>query len=432
MRVVLVGMSHRTAPLALREQLAVADPVPALRKLVASEEIDEAVLVATCNRVEVVATTRQPDAARLRIHSFLRRELASRDVGPEIEGCLYEHVDGDAMRHVLRVACSLDSMVLGEPQILGQAKEAWRRAAECGAAGPVLARLFQQAFATAKRVRTETRVAERPVSLARVAVDLAQRIFEELADKRALLVGAGEMVEAAAFALRGAGLAQMAVANRTPERAAELAARCSGTAHGLDELPRLLPEADLVITSIAAAGPVLTPALLEPALRGRRSLPLFVIDLGVPRNADPAIDRIDNVYRYDIDDLGALAEENARARQQELARAEAIVEEQKQRFDGWFAALRAVPTIRHLRERAEAIRAAEFERVAGRLALGPGEREAVEYLTRALVNKLLHEPVTQLRRAAEREEGVALLEVARLLFDLDAEERDDPGPADPE
>ncbi len=432
MRIVLVGMNHRTAPLALREQLAVADPLPALRKLVASEEVDEAVLVATCNRVEVVATTRQLDAARLRIHSFLRRDLASRDVGPEVESCLYEHVDGDAMRHVLRVACSLDSMVLGEPQILGQAKEAWRRAAECGAAGPVLARLFQQAFATAKRVRTETRVAARPVSLARVAVDLAQRIFEELADKRALLVGAGEMVEAAAFALRGAGLAQMAVANRTPERAAELAARCSGTAHGLDELPRLLPEADLVIASIAAAGPVLTPALLEPALRARRGLPVFVIDLGVPRNADPAIDRIDNVYRYDIDDLGALAEENARARQQELARAEAIVEEQKQRFDGWFAALRAVPTIRHLRERAEAIRAAEFERVAGRLALAPGEREAVEYLTRALVNKLLHEPVTQLRRAAEREEGVALLEVARLLFDLDAEERDDPGPADPE
>jgi glutamyl-tRNA reductase len=158
----------------------------------------------------------------------------------------------------------------------------------------------------------------------------------------------------------------------------------------------------------------------------------LVIDLGVPRNADPAIDQLDNVYRYDIDDLGALAEENARARQQERARAEAIVEEQQQRFDGWFAALRAVPTIRHLRERAEAIRAAEFERVAGRLALGAGEREAVEYLTRALVNKLLHAPVTQLRRAAEREEGGAVLEVARVLFDLDAEERDDPDPADPE
>ena len=426
MRVMLVGMSHRTAPLGLREQLAAADPLAPLRKLAASDEIDEAVLLSTCNRVEVVVTTRQPDAARVRLRSFLRRELAPRDLGPELDACLYEHVDGDAMRHVLRVACSLDSMVLGEPQILGQTKEAYRRAAECGAAGPVLARLFQQAFATAKRVRTETRVAERPVSLARVAVELARRIFEELADKRALLVGSGEMIEAAVEALRGAGLAQVAVANRTPERAAELAARCGGTAHGLDELPRLLVEADLVLTCIAATAPLLTPQLVETALHARRSLPVFVIDLGVPRNADPAIDRIDNVYRYDVDDLGSMAEENARARQQERARAEAIVEAQKQRFDGWLAALRAVPTIRHLRERAEAIRLAELERALPRLRLGPAEREAVEYLTRALVNKLLHEPVTQLRRAAEREDGVATLEVARVLFDLDAGSDADP------
>jgi glutamyl-tRNA reductase len=426
MRVLLVGMSHRTAPLELRERLAVADPAPALRKLVAGEEIDEAVLLSTCNRVEVVATTRHADAARLRLRSFFRRELAERDLGAEVERCLYEHLDGDAMRHVLRVACSLDSMVLGEPQILGQTKEAYGRAAECGAAGPVLARLFQQAFATAKRVRAETRLAERPVSLARVAVDLARRIFEDLGQKRGLLVGAGEMIDAAAEALRGAGLAQLAVANRTPERAAELAARCGATAHGLDELPRLLAGADLVLSCLAAREPWLTPALVEPALRPRRGLPLFVIDLGVPRNADPAIDRIDDVYLYDVDDLGSVAEENARARQQERARAEAIVEEQKQRFDGWLAALRAVPTIRHLRERAEAIRAAEFERVAGRLALSDADREAVAYLTRAIVNKLLHEPVTQLRRAAEREEGVAYLEVARVLFDLDAEPDADP------
>lgn len=430
MRVMLVGMNHRTAPLALREQLAVSDPIPPLRKLVAGDEIDEAVLVCTCNRVEVVVTTRQPEAARVRIRSFLRRELAERDLGPDVEGCLYEHLDGDAMRHVLRVACSLDSMVLGEPQILGQTKDAYHRAAECSAAGPVLARLFQQAFATAKRVRTETRIAERPLSMARVAVELARRIFEELADKRALLVGAGEMIEAAIEALRGAGLAQVAVANRTPERAAELAARCAGTAHGLEELPRLLADSDLVLTCIAASEPVLTPELVESSLRARRGRPVFVIDLGVPRNADPAIDEVDNVYRYDVDDLGSMAEENARARQQERARAEAIVEAQKQRFDGWLAALRAVPTIRHLRERAEAIRAAEFERVVGRLQLGAGERESVEYLTRAIVNKLLHEPVTQLRRAAEREEGVATLEVARLLFDLDAGV--DAGPAESE
>jgi glutamyl-tRNA reductase len=422
----LVGMSHRTAPLGLREQLVVADPEAPLRKLAASDEIDEVVLLSTCNRVEVVATTRHPDAARLRIRSFLRRELAPHELGPELEDCLYEHVDGDAMRHVLRVACSLDSMVLGEPQILGQTKEAYRRAAECGAAGPVLARLFQQAFATAKRVRSETRIAERPVSMARVAVELARRIFEDLADKSALLVGAGEMIEAAVEALRKAGLARIAVANRTPERAAELAARCGGTAHGIDELPRLLSQADLVLTCIAANAPLLTPELVDAALRTRRAHPVFVIDLGVPRNADPAIDRLDNVYRYDVDDLGSIAEENALARQQERARAEAIVDAQKQRFDGWLAALRAVPTIRHLRERAEALRLAEFERAAARLSLGEDEREAVEHLTRAIVNKLLHQPVTQLRRAAERDDGVAMLEVARVLFDLDAETDADP------
>jgi glutamyl-tRNA reductase len=260
--------------------------------------------------------------------------LAPTELGPELADCLYEHVDGDAMRHVLRVACSLDSMVLGEPQILGQTKEAYRRAAECGAAGPVLARLFQQAFATAKRVRSETRIAERPVSMARVAVELARRIFEELADKRALLVGAGEMIEAALEALRKAGLVRIAVANRTPERAADLAARCGGSAHGKDELPAHLAHADLVHTCIASDAPVLTPQLIEAALRARRAHPVFVIDLGVPRNADPAIDRLDNVYRYDVDDLGSIAEENALARQQERARAEAIVDEQKQRFDG--------------------------------------------------------------------------------------------------
>ena len=428
MKLLLVGMNHRTAPLDLRERLAVDDPGPVLRKLVADAEVDEAVLISTCNRVEVVAVARQPEAARLRIRSFLRRELAERDLGPELERCLYEHVDGDAMRHVLRVACSLDSMVLGEPQILGQTKEAYRQAAECGASGPVLARLFQQAFATAKRVRSETRIAERPVSVARVAVELVRRIFEELGDKRALLVGAGEMIEAAVDALRGAGLASLAVANRTPERAAELASRCGASAHGLDELPRLLHGADLVLSCIAVSEPILTRALVDQAVGARGGLPVLVIDLGVPRNAERELDRIDNVYLYDVDDLASVAEENAHARQQERARAEAIVEEQRQRFDGWLAALRAVPTIRHLRERAEAIRAAELERVAGRLALSDADREAVEYLTRALVNKLLHAPVTQLRRAAVREDGVAGLVAARSLFELDAE----PAPSDPD
>jgi glutamyl-tRNA reductase len=323
------------------------------------------------------------------------------------------------MRHVLRVAASLDSMVVGEPQILGQTKDAYRSAVECGASGPILDRLYQRAFSTAKRVRNETRIAEGPTSVARVAVNLARQIFEDFEDKHALLIGAGEMIEMALTALRAAGLSSVSVANRTAERAARLAVEFGATAHGLDELPALLAESDVVLTSIGGNRPLLTPELVGAALRSRRGRPVFVIDIGVPRNADPAIDALDGVYRYDIDDLAAVASQNAEGRHRETARAEAIVAEEQQRFEGWFAALRAVPTIKHLRARVEEIRAREVERAAGRMDLDDGSREAVEALTRAIVNKILHTPLTRLREEAEREEGVAYLEVARILFGLD-------------
>ena len=367
--------------------------------------------------------TRSLEAARLRLHAFL-----SQDLGGKLEDLseyLYDHVDGDAVRHVLRVASSLDSMVVGEPQILGQTKEAWQRAVDCGAAGPLLGRLFQHAFATAKRVRTDTKLGERPVSVARVAVELARQIFEDLSGKQALLVGAGEMIEAALEALRTAGLEAVRVANRTPERAVELAARFSATAHGLDELPALVAQADVVLTCIAADRPVLTRPVIEAS---RRRRPIFVIDIGVPRNADPAIEDLDDVYLYDIDDLSSLAQENSEQRRRETAGAEGIVEEERQRFDGWLSALRAVPTIRHLRESAEAVRAAEVARALRRPELAEVDPEAVEQLTRSIVNKILHAPVSRLRREAEREEGMAYLEAARVLFALD---EDDP-PADAE
>ena len=436
MKILLTGMSHRTAPLALREKLAVDDPVPLLRKLVASDDIDEAVLLSTCNRIELVVLTRNPEAARLRLRSCFRFDLPGDDAFPaasDIEPYLYEHAGPDAMRHVLRVASSLDSMVVGEPQILGQAKDAYRAAVECGSCGPILGRLFQLAFATAKRVRTETQVAARPVSVARVAVDLAEQIFEDLAGKRALLVGAGEMTEAALAALRERGLVSVAITNRTPERAAPLAARFGATAHGLSELPRLLAEADVVLTSIAGDGPLLTPELVSAALAGRKSRPLFVIDIGVPRNADPALDQLDDVYLYDLDDLVAIADRNAAQRSRDVAKAEGIVEEQQQRFDGWLVALRAVPTIRHLRERIEGLRADEVDRALAKLALSEDQRAAIEALTRSLVNKILHAPVTRLRREAEREEGIVYLETARVLFDLDehAESTDGTDGADP-
>lgn len=443
MKLLLLGMNHRTAPLDVRERLAVADPGPPLQKLVAGQEIEEAVLLSTCNRVEVVALTRSPDAARLRLRSFFRRELGGEQAGlseRQLDELLYEYRDGEAMRHVLRVASALDSMVVGEPQILGQTKDAYRAAVECGASGPILDRLYQRAFATAKRVRTDTRIAEGSISVARVAVALARQIFEDVAGKHALLVGAGEMAELALAALRDAGLASVAVANRTAERAAQLAVAYGATAHGLDELPRLLAESDVVLTSIGGDRPLLRVDTLEPALRARRGRPIFVIDIGVPRNADPAIDRLDDVYRYDIDALAAVASENAEERRREQARAEAIVAEEQQRFEGWFAALRAVPTIRDLRSRVEAIRVRELERALPRLELDEAGREAVDALSRALVNKILHEPLSRLRREAEREEGMAYLEVARMLFGLDELDADaagaaaptDPGDPDPD
>lgn len=414
MKIVLLGMSHRTAPLELRERLAVGDPSNSLRKLVAYDEIGEAVVFSTCNRFEVVAATGSPAAASQRLRAFLSEDLGGS--AGDLSEHVYEHTDGAAVRHVLRVASSLDSMVVGESQILGQTKDAWQRSVDCGASGPLLGRLFQHAFSTAKRVRTETKVGERPVSVARVAVDLAKQIFEDLSGKHALLVGAGEMVEASLEALRNAGLDAVRVANRTPERAVDLAARFSATAHGLDELSSLVERSDVVLTCIASHRPILTRALIG---KSRRRGPLFVIDIGVPRNVDPSIEELDDVYLYDIDDLSSVAEENSEKRRRETADAEAIVAEECGRFDGWVAALRAVPTIRELRENAELLREAEVERALRRPEFAAASPEALEQLTRAIVNKILHAPVSRLRREAELEGDASCLEAARVLFALD-------------
>jgi glutamyl-tRNA reductase len=421
-KILLVGMNHRTAPVEVRERFAVDDPLPWLAKLVESPEIDEAVLISTCNRVEVIAAAPSLDAGRHRLRAFFHRELGSSAPLPPSHGesaILYEHVDSEAVRHLFRVAASVDSLVVGEPQILGQVKEAYRLAAEGGACGPLLNRLFASAFASAKRVRNETKIASRPVSMARVAVDLAGQIFETLSDKRALLVGAGEMIEMALDALRGAGLAGVAVANRTPERAGELAARFGASAHGLDELPRLLAASDVVLTSIGADRPLLDATLFEDALRARRRKPIFAIDLGVPRNIDPAVNQLDDVYLYDVDDLGGVAEANAEERRRETVRAEAIVQEEVERWDGWLSALQAVPTIRRLRARAESIRQSELDKTLAKLGLDDAQQRAVDALTRSVVNKLLHAPVSRLREHADREGGLAYLEAAKVLFALD-------------
>ncbi len=426
MKLLLLGMNHRTAPLELRERFAVEDVRPLLGKLAAADDIEEAVLISTCNRVEVVCAAREPEPARMRLHSFFAREL-DRETGgePTLEAALYEYADTGAVRHLFRVASSIDSMVVGEPQILGQVKDAYRDAVACGACGPVLTRLFQHAFATAKRVRSETRIAERPISVARVAVDLAAEIFDHLGDKAALLIGAGEMTELALERLRSEGLARVRVANRTLAHAADLAGRFGGSAHRLDELPELLPASDVVLTSIGGNAPLLGASDFASALERRRGRPIFVIDIGVPRNVAPEVNGLENVYLYDIDDLAAAAAANAEERRRELVTAEALVLEEQQRFDGWLAALGAVPTIRDLRDRAEAVRLRELERTFARLGLSDEQRDGVDALTRTIVNKLLHPPVSRLRDQSDREQGLAALEAARVLFGLDDAQPDE-------
>lgn len=421
MKILLLGMNHRTAPLEVRERFAVDDPGPALAKLCAQEGIEESLILSTCNRVELVVTTREPEAARLFMRHFFRQQLGKGEPSrgePELDEALYEVSDGDAVSHIMRVTASIDSMVVGEPQILGQVKDAYRAAVESGACGPVLSRLFQHAFSTAKRVKNETRIAQRPVSVARVGVDLARQIFEDFEDKRALLVGAGEMIESALHALRREGLGSVRVANRTRSRAQALAEQFGATPHGLDELDDLLPQVDVVLTCIGGDAHLLDAPRIRDALAKRRWRPLFIIDLGVPRNVDPNVNELDNAFLYDMDDLQDVAAANAESRQRETVQAEDIVAEERQRFDGWLVALQAVPTIRDLRERAETIRTRELERAASRMSLADDQREQLEALTRSIVNKLLHAPLARLRAETDREEGLAMLEAARELFAL--------------
>jgi glutamyl-tRNA reductase len=421
MKLLLLGMNHRTAPIEVRERFAIDDAGPLLRKLVDRPEIQEAVLISTCNRVEVIVMAENLDAAQHVLMDFFGREIAEGALpsGISLSELTYLRRGREAVEHLFRVASAIDSMVVGEPQILGQVKDAYRDATEVGACGPVLSRLFQRSFATAKRVKNETGISERPVSVARVAVDLAKQIFESLESKSALLIGAGEMIEAALVALDDHGLGARRIANRTAAHAQSLAEKFGGSAHGLDELDALLPMTDVVLSCVGGDGPILTRERIESALTSRRGRPLFLIDIGVPRNIDPAVHEIDSAYLYDLDDLQGVAAANEEERRRESERAERIVIEEREHFDGWLVALQAVPTIRDLRQRSEEIRQAEIERYAGRMGLDSEQHDALEKLTRGIVNKIMHAPISRLRDETDREMGLARLEEARSLFALD-------------
>ncbi|MGH7805537.1 MAG: glutamyl-tRNA reductase, partial [Candidatus Binatia bacterium] len=390
---------------------------PALARLRAIDGVEEAALVSTCNRVEALAFGGDDRAVPGAIGEFLARE---RGVTPTaLAEHLVVHHDRDAVRHLFRVASSLDSMVVGEPQILGQLKSFYNLSAEAQTAGAVLHRVFHKAFSVAKRVRTETGIAARSVSVSSVAVDLARQIFESLTDKNAMVIGAGKMAELVARHLQSHGIGSMMFANRTFDRAVELARSFHGTPVPFEDLARYLRLADVVLGSTAATGYLLTAEMLQEVQRERAHRPMFLIDLAVPRNFDPKTNDVDGVYLYDIDDLQGVAAGNRDSRIEEAKRAEAIVEEEVESFWRWFRALDVVPTIVALREKLEEIRRGEIEKTLGALPdLGEAERQAIEAMSEAIVAKILHDPLSELRRA-EADDPDEDLSVARRLFGLD-------------
>ena len=428
--VVVVGLSHHTAPLQVREQLAgeTGSLEVFLAELLRREVFAEAVAISTCNRVELYGVT--DDAAgsiqsartvlRERAGAAFEQVLASGDA-------VYGHRGRDAVRHAFRVAASLDSMVVGEPQILGQVKEAYDRAQQAGTVGMLLGRCFTRAFAVAKRVRTETGIAEGTVSVSSIATSLARKIFGDLSGRRVLLLGAGEMGEAAAKSLSGSG-AHLVVVNRSPARADALAAACNGEAVPYVQLAAELVRADVVITSTSSPSYVLTAPMMKDVSKARRGRPPFLIHLPVPRDVDPPVRHPENIFLYDVDDLQRVAEENIKQRAKSADAAERIVEIEVEEFEVWRRSLDLTPTIIALRERFTAVALAELQRSSGKLELGPKERQVLDRMVKSMVSKLLHTPLSALKRGARGPDGAALIEATRTLFDLGdvAEEQPEP------
>jgi glutamyl-tRNA reductase len=417
MRFQLIGVNHNTAPVEVRERLAISESrLPeACRKLAAHPGIEEGMILSTCNRVEILANTKNGVGADLRafLQSYFQLD------GVELNRHLYEYNEQEAVRHLFRVAASLDSMVVGEPQILGQVKEAYATARAVGAVRAQLDQLVTRAFAVAKRVRTETAVGSSSVSIASVAVDLAKKIFGNLQGKHVYLVGAGKMSELAARHLMAHGCASIFVANRTYDRAVSLAYKFKGQAIHFEDLHNTCERADIVITSTGAPHAIFRREHGEQFLSRRKNRPMFFIDIAVPRDVDPAMNRLDGIFVYDIDDLQQAVASHVADRRKEAERAEAIVTLEVERFQARIQTLDVVPTIVSLQDHLETIRQAEIDRVRGRLGtMTPDQEMAVEALTRGIVNKIMHTPISTLKTAAREPEATTVIDLVRRLFNL--------------
>lgn len=426
LRLFVAGLNHRTAPIAVREQLAVEeDKVREILQDVHAEGIlSEVMLLSTCNRVEVYGAA--PVAEEARAIAF-RRLCQQRGVDlATIEPMLYTKSGVEAVHHCFRVASSLDSMVLGEPQILGQVKAAFALAQSCQTVGPLLHGLLTQAFAVAKRVRTETEVARHAVSVSYAAVELARKIFGSLEGKSVLLLGAGKMGELSARHLVEQGAFPIFVANRTWARAQEMARALAATPVPFEQWPETLPRVDIVITSMGAPTPIVRKSEVQRFLPPRRSRPLFFVDIGVPRDVEPTVNDLESVFCYDIDDLRQVVESNLRERFREAQKAETLLEREVAKFAARALDLEVVPTIVSLRERLEAIRRGEVEKAfSGLPDADPETRQAIEAMSQAIVNKILHTPIVKLREFSRSGHGRRWTEVVHELFGLGRERKEE-------
>ena len=414
MALIALGLNHLTAPLDLREKVAFTpEATPsALSDLAHQPGVSEALILSTCNRTELyveVESGAEDIAQRwlLDHHGLTQRRL---------DEFLYRHDNNAAVRHLFRVATGLDSMVLGEPQILGQVKDAYQTARSAGTLRTSMERLLQQTFAVAKRVRTDTRIGANPVSVAYTAVRMAERLFTNLADACVMLIGAGETIELAARHLSESKARRLIVANRTLENAQALAGRFGAYAISLADLPQHMAEADIVISSTASREPIIQSSLIENAIRARKHRPMFLVDIAVPRDIDPAVAELDDVFLYTVDDLKQVIDDNLRSRQAAASEAEAIIDLQVEHYLAWRRALDVRNPLATLRGGAEAQRDAALEKARQLLANGRTPEQALEFLAHTLTNKLLHAPSANLRAAALRGD-VELLRAAETLFD---------------
>jgi glutamyl-tRNA reductase len=415
MQLALVGVSHKTAPVEIRERLAFNNDAlrRALETLIVRQEVSEAMILSTCNRVEVVAESADERLIREFLCEF--HKIPSDVVSKH----LYSFRNVDAIRHVFRVAASLDSMMIGEPQILGQVKEAFRVAADAGTVGMHLSALMNRAFAVAKKIRSETGISQSAVSISYAAVELARKIFGDLSGKTVMIIGASKMGELAAKHLRRNGVSSVLVTNRTFERAVELAQVFEGAAVPFEHFTDHIDRADIVISSTGAPHFILNKTLVEQIIHRRKNKPMFFIDIAVPRDIEPSVNEIDNAFLYDIDDLQQVIDENLKERLKEATRAEEIIDSEVQAFCQKMQSREVVPMIVQLRDTVDRVRRDEIERNRRYLKdLSPEQQAAVDHITKSVVNKILHTPIEELKKMAQEPDGPDFAEVLRRIFNI--------------